>query len=175
VASKPFLVQVATLLRRPGSRRVEHRQGLIRDLAVSGSAVPRGTEVSVDVVLESVHRGILASGDVATRWSGPCRRCLEPAGGDLAVQVRELFEEGGDCEQSYPLRGDQLDLEPLARDAIVLELPLAPLCQPGCQGLCPTCGANRNRQECGCGDSVPPDPRWAGLDALARPAEEREQ
>ena len=50
------------------------------------------------------------------------------------------------------------------RDAIVLELPMAPLCREDCRGLCPQCGADRNEAECGC--VAPRDPRWANLDVL---------
>ena len=67
-------------------------------------------------------------------------------------------------DEAYPLAGDELDLEPLARDAVLLELPLAPLCTEDCQGLCPTCGANRNTESCDC--APPADPRWAALDVL---------
>jgi uncharacterized protein len=50
------------------------------------------------------------------------------------------------------------------RDAIVLELPMAPLCRDDCRGLCPQCGADRNEADCGC--VAPADPRWANLDVL---------
>jgi uncharacterized protein len=67
-------------------------------------------------------------------------------------------------EDTYPLEGDQLDLRPLVRDALLLELPLAPLCQPDCLGLCPRCGADLNTGPCSC---VPDrDPRWGALDVL---------
>ena len=54
--------------------------------------------------------------------------------------------------------------EPLVRDAVLLDLPLAPLCSEECLGLCPQCGANWNEGSCGC----PPvtDARWAALDRL---------
>jgi uncharacterized protein len=68
-------------------------------------------------------------------------------------------------EETYPLLGDHLDLEPLARDAVLLALPLAPLCREDCAGLCPTCGAERAGGACGC-DPAPVDPRWAALDVL---------
>ncbi len=58
-----------------------------------------------------------------------------------------------------------VDLAPLVRDAVLLGLPPAPLCEEGCLGLCPVCGANRNEARCSC-DASPPDPRWAALDAL---------
>ena len=77
------------------------------------------------------------------------------------------MDGAGRDEEAYPLRGDELDLEPLARDAVILELPLAPLCSEGCLGLCPTCGANRNTEPCAC--APPSDPRWSALDALREP------
>ena len=68
-------------------------------------------------------------------------------------------------EETYPLLGDQLDLQPLARDAVLLNLPQVPLCREDCAGLCPVCGADRNDEPCGC-EVEAGDPRWATLDAL---------
>ena len=79
--------------------------------------------------------------------------------------MRELFEQDSDLEETYPLHGDQIDLEPLARDAVLLELPLTPLCAEDCQGLCSTCGANRNEGDCG-HSITSTDSRWASLDVL---------
>lgn len=165
---RPFVVPAATLRRQAGSRRRVQRSGRIPELYVSASAVPASEEVEVDVVLESVHGGILATGTVTAPWRGDCRRCLEPASGVLVVDVRELFEAGGDEGDTYPLGKEDLDLEPLVRDAVVLELPLAPLCDPACQGLCPRCGANWNQTRCDC-EVASFDPRWAALDALRVP------
>lgn len=105
-------------------------------------------------MLEPAHPGVLVSGVVSAAWAGECRRCLGSVGGQLRVAVRELYERDGDIETTYALKGQELDLEALARDAILLELPLAPLCQAACRGLCPVCGADRNLSECRC---VPPD------------------
>jgi uncharacterized protein len=148
--SRPFLVGVANLA-RTGARR-EHRSGVIEGLAVSGSRVPRGAEVDVDVLLEPVHGGVLVSGVVGSRWEGECRRCLVAAAGTVRAEVRELYEDRSDGQETYALTGDQLDLEPLARDAVLLELPQAPLCREGCQGLCPQCGADLNEGVCACND-----------------------
>jgi len=87
--------------------------------------------------------------------------------GTVVAEVRERYAPVGGAdrdEEAYPLSGDELDLEPLARDAILLELPLAPLCSENCRGLCPACGANRNTDPCDCAPVA--DPRWAALDAL---------
>ncbi len=160
----PFVVHAARLRRQVGSRWHEVRRGVIEDLACAGSAVPAGSEVEADVVLESVVGGLSASGTVRAPWAGTCRRCLEPAGGTLVVPVREHFTEGGDGEETYPLHDGEVDLEPMVHDAVLLELPQAPLCGPGCLGLCPQCGANRNLEACSCQPGR--DERWAALDML---------
>ena len=81
--------------------------------------------------------------------------------------MRELYTDDGDGEETYPLVDHEVDLEPLVRDAVLLELPLAPLCRADCQGLCPFCGVNRNDEACGC--EAPADPRWSALDVLRVP------
>ena len=163
----PFVVGVAKLRRQPGHRWHEVRHGVVEDLACSGSAVPAGAECAAEVTLEAIGGGVEVTGTVSAAWEGTCRRCLAPASGVLHVPVRELYTPGGDGEETYPLVDDQVDLQPLVHDAVLLELPQAPLCRPGCQGLCPTCGADRNEGTCGC--RAPVDPRWAVLDALRRP------
>lgn len=166
MAPNPFLVSVTALRRSPGGTvQAERRCGPLTGLAVTSARVPDGAEVCVDVDLESVHGGIMAHGIVATTWEGECRRCLGTATGTVHAEVRELFEPGSDADETYPLMGEQLDLAPLARDAVLLELPQAPLCAEACQGLCPTCGANLNEDGCSC-EAQATDPRWAALDAL---------
>ena len=58
------------------------------------------------------------------------------------TRAEELFayQAGGDAPYDYLLDGDLLDLEPALRDALVLELPLSPLCSLDCPGLCGQCG-----------------------------------
>jgi uncharacterized protein len=176
VTARPFIVNVAGIRRTPGARRPEQRRGRIEDLTVTGSEVPPGAEVDIDAVLEVINGGIVVLGTVTAPWVGECRRCLGEVRGELAVEVREIYEPrtaGEEAasieaeEETYPLLGDQLDLMPLARDAVLLNLPLAPLCRDDCAGLCPTCGADRNEGPCGC-PPKDPDPRWATLDALRR-------
>ena len=56
----------------------------------------------------------------------------------------------------------ELDLEPLAREAVQLAAPIAPLCRRDCPGLCPECGVDLNAGPHDHGD-VPIDPRLAKL------------
>jgi uncharacterized protein len=165
--SRPFVVQVAALRKTAGATRREERQGVIDDLAAIGVSVPDGQPVVTDLVLSSYPGGITASGTVSAPWVGECRRCGGRAGGTVVAQVRERYAPAGGTdrdEDAYPLSGDELDLEPLARDAVLLDLPLAPLCAPDCRGLCPQCGTNWNERTCACTPAG--DPRWAALDVL---------
>jgi len=162
---RAFGVNVADLLQRPGARRREHLVGRVRDLRVVDSAVPADAEVTLDALLEWVTEGILATGSVTAPWMGDCRRCLGPVTGQTTVDFRELFEGQPREGESYRLAGDHIDMEPLVREALLLDLPLAPLCSPDCAGLCPTCGADLNLGPCGC-PPAPADPRWAALQGL---------
>jgi len=162
---KPFVVNVADLVNRPGARRHEVRVGEIGDLVVSGSRVPPATDVEIDAVLEWVTEGVLATGSAAATWQAECRRCLAPVTGVVRAQFRELFEETPTEGETYRLKHEYLDLAPLGRDAVLLDLPLAPLCRDDCAGLCPTCGVDRNLTDCECA-SEQNDPRWAALDIL---------
>jgi|SRR5271165_1690076 len=164
---RPFVVHVGKLRRDVGARWHEERLGCIEELDCSGSAVPADAPLLADVVLESVLGGVSVTGTVVAPWVGECRRCLAPASGQLRLAVRELYTVGGDGDDTYPLVEDEVDLEPLVHDAVLLELPPAPLCRPDCRGLCPACGANRNEAECGCEPSR--DPRWGALDVLRVP------
>jgi len=163
---KPFIVNVSDLLNKPGARREERVEGrLDGPITVVDSSIRSDTPVGVDAVLEWVSDGLLITGVVTGGWQGPCRRCLGPVRGELGAQVQELFEARPRDGESYPLQHDRIDLEPLAREALTLELPLAPLCSEDCRGLCATCGADLNLGDCGC-PVITADLRWAALDAL---------
>lgn len=175
--ARPLVVDVGRLLRDPGERLHEERAATLPGLGVLGAVVPPDSAVSVDVVIEAMdERSLVATGEVRALWKAECSRCLRPIAGQVTAVVRELFEspsatrpqEGEstlDDQEIYPLVGEQVDLEPLARDAVLLALPPAPLCAEDCAGLCPVCGADRNEGDCGC-DTTVRDERWAALDAL---------
>jgi uncharacterized protein len=108
--------------------------------------VPTGAELDLDLRLESVMDGVLVSGVVTAPVSGECGRCLADVSDTLAVRIQELFvypeasTSHDDDDEVAQLQGDFLDLTPTLRDAVVLALPLTPLCSEDCQGLCATCG-----------------------------------
>jgi uncharacterized protein len=172
-APYPFTVHVARLRRATGSESHEVRRGSVDEagpLAEEGidpgrSVVPAGAEAEADIRLRSYEGGIAVVGTVRAPWTGVCRRCATPVGGELVIAVKERFAAGATIDDElYPIDDDTIDLGPLMRDAIVLELPATPLCRPDCRGLCPHCGADLNEGACDC--VAPPDPRWANLDVL---------
>jgi uncharacterized protein len=102
-----------------------------------------------------------------TELDGPCMRCLEDAGQEIAVDAREVDQPGGGEELSSPyLERDELDLRGWARDALALALPAQILCREECLGLCPVCGENLNEAGPEHGHEREPDPRWAALREL---------
>lgn len=116
-----------------------------RDMAVELARIPAGADLDLDVQLEGVTEGVLVTATVTAPLAGECARCLDPFTSATKVRFQELFvlaaDEQPDAEDSYRLDGTGLlDLEPALRDAMVLDLPLAPLCEEGCQGLCVVCG-----------------------------------
>ena len=171
---RPFVVNVADLIHRPGARRHEHLSGRIGEpMHVAETVVPADAPLEIDVTLEEVSDGVVAHGTATTLWTAPCRRCLGPATAAFPVEFREMFAMHPDSEgETYPIRHNTIDLEVLAREAILLDLPLAPLCSEACRGLCPTCGADLNDGPCSCA-TAPKDPRWAALETLL-PATEPE-
>lgn len=127
--------------------------------------VPPGSSVEFELRLESVVEGVLVTGAAEVTLAGQCGRCLEPISFDEEIDLQELYlypDKEPDDEEASRLEDDLLDLEPLLRDTVVLDLPYTPLCRPDCAGLCPDCGANLNADSDHAHDDRI-DPRWAGL------------
>ena len=131
--------------RQPGAAREETRTIPAPDsLRVELAAVPAGAEVDVTIRLEAVHEGVLVTGTATAPVNGECARCLEPVTSSVEASFQELYHyepsPSEDEEDVLLLDGDLLDLEPVLRDAVVLALPLSPLCSDDCAGLCAQCG-----------------------------------
>ena len=171
----PFVVSVSSLRKHVGSTAAVafcapfDPDGELAASAPGAAEVPPGAAVDVRLTLASFLGGIAVTGTLVAPWRAACRRCARDVGGVLDVRVQERYTPGAapDDDDAYPLVGEEIDLSDLVRDAVVLELPLAPLCREDCAGLCPSCGADRNEGPCGCQPET--DPRWATLDALRVP------
>jgi uncharacterized protein len=183
---QPLVLDTRELGRRPGSmRRVRQTVLAPEEMGRPLASVPAGSELVLDLRLESVMEGVLVSGTVDATMSGECGRCLDPVSAPLQVEIQELYSypdsgpygsrSGGrsdDDDEIPSLVDDLIDLEPVLRDALVLALPMSPLCREDCPGLCPDCGEQlAELPEDHSHDAV--DPRWAalaGLRAQAQPA-----
>jgi uncharacterized protein len=113
-------------------------------MRVELAEVPAGAEVEMSVRLEAVSEGVLVTGTATVPVVGECARCLDPLATSVEVSFQELYayepSPDSDEEDGQMLDGDLLDLEPVFRDAVVLALPLSPLCTDDCPGLCAECG-----------------------------------
>jgi uncharacterized protein len=163
--STTLRIPLAAALRHPGNARPVVANVELDGLAGVAAEIEAGRPVAIDLLLERVPEGIVVRGNLTAPWSSACSRCLEPVGGEISVHVDELFETHPLEGETYKLDDDVIDLEPMVRDALLLELPLAPLCNADCAGLCATCGANRNLTHCECATNEI-DPRWAALRSL---------
>src|SRR6516165_2300382 len=147
------------------------------DMRLELARVPVGADMQLDVRFEAVTEGVLVTGSATAPLAGECARCLAPLATAVAASFTELylyardrhdhrdrFDENTeqDDEERY-LDGDLLDLEPVLRDAVVLALPMSPLCREDCPGLCVECGVPLADAGPGHGHEDAPDPRWAGL------------
>lgn len=165
-ARDPLVLDTRELGRRPGSMRAVRRSapapaGFGLDLV----RVPEGSAIDLDLRLEAVMEGVLVSGAVHAAVAGECARCLEPISAAVDAEICELYVYPGhesDDDDVGSLTGDLIDFEPRLRDAIVLALPLAPVCADSCKGLCATCGVRLSDAPADHAHDDT-DPRWAAL------------
>ena len=165
-APTPYVVNVRDLVHRPGEMRERDLDFAVPERLGEGAAsVAAGEQLHIHLRLEGLHDGVLATGEVDTLARGECVRCLDPVELDVQVDFQELFAYSPDEAFDFVVRDDQLDLEPVVRDAVVLSLPFQPVCRPDCPGLDPLTGERLP-------DGYEPpveqaiDPRWAALEGL---------
>lgn len=139
-----------------------------------GEATIKTTVRKGDLPGEYVADGVVTfAADLA------CSRCVEPypfaSTSDFHVRLRPRPEVSEENEEIEITDAEELDVEyyaersiplrHLALEQIQLSIPMKPLCDEGCLGLCPTCGANLAREQCACETSVA-DGRWGALQGI---------
>src|SRR3954449_2305642 len=169
-AANLWKLDLRELGRRAGSmQRIERTLPAPAEWRVELIGVPEGGDVHLRLRLESVMEGVLVTGDLDVPVTGSCARCLEPIEDTLHLDVQELYAyEGSTTEATSEedevrrIEGDFLDLAPLVRDTVVLNLPLAPVCTDDCAGLCVDCGQRLDDLPADHSHEIV-DARWAGL------------
>ena len=98
-----------------------------------------------------VPQGILAQCDFRASVKAECVRCLAEFLQPIHTVFNELyaFKSKAVTESGLILPEDgNIDLAPLAREYMLLEIPISPLCRPDCKGLCIICGEDLNTHLC---------------------------
>ncbi len=154
---------VRDLMQRPGEMREQQLTVSVPEQFGEGLvAVRAGSTLEIDLRLESVHEGILATAEVDGTADGECGRCLIDIAQPVEVEFQELFAYHSGEAFEYEVQDDHVDLEPLIRDAVVLALPFQPVCRPDCPGLDPETGLRlADHPELDTPEHA--DPRWAAL------------
>lgn len=160
---RPLRVNAVELLRQPGA---------VRDVTLAVAAAPLDAEherlvgdIRVAVRLTALNDGIEVDGTVSADWATVCRRCLVDLSGTAVGVVDELYQIEPLDPDAYLIEDGQLDLAPLVRETVLLELDNERLCRDDCAGLCPVCGVDRNTTRCTC-DTTVRDDRWAALEGF---------
>ena len=188
MSKNPFLFNTHDLPHRPGEmREYELTIDSHEELGFEVLSIAADEPIDIDLRIESVAEGILASASIRTEASGECGRCLDAVFYDVDESFQELYEYVEDPRQARKknkpgkkrpqksddddldedlvrqMDGELIDLDGPIRDAIILNLPINPLCSPDCPGLCPDCGLKWIELP----DDhahAPADIRWAGLE-----------
>lgn len=179
-----FQLNTYELPRRAGEMKEYELDIVVNErFGVDLIAVPAGDLIEVDIRLESVTEGVLLSADVYAVAKGECIRCLDPVEIVIDRKIQELYNyeptnergkrkkkqeeslEDLEIEDELMMDGEIMDLETPIRDAVVLSLPINPLCSQDCLGLCPDCGGKwADLPEDHAHETI--DARWAGLGGL---------
>lgn len=141
---------------------------------------PEFADLFGDLVIEKCGTTLRIKGTLRFSAMLECSRCLKGFTGPYEQPI-ELFYRTGKLEDSLPgkevelhsddlnvivYNGNELDIWPDIREAMLLALPMKPLCSDNCHGICPSCGKDLNSGKCKCrNDSI--DPRWESLLKLA--------
>lgn len=177
-ARSPLVLDTRDLPRRPGAMRAAERTiKAPADLGLEMIGVAEGDPLELRLSLQSVSEGVYVSGTVSGHLTGDCGRCLRPIDAAFVVTIGELYayahsatDETTDEDEVGRIQEDLIDLEPALRDAVVLELPVNPLCRDDCPGLCPDCGVPLDELPAGHSHQLL-DSRWAALSQMKIPEE----
>ena len=152
MARSPYVISLIDLPRQEGAHMVwEQCLRASEDIGVEMIGVRRGEDIDIRLTLASVSEGVYVSGVVTTPVHGQCSRCLRDIDTEIREDIAELVlyperydalvaQGDEDASQAHVVVDEQIDIEPIIRDAIVLSLPFVPVCREDCRGLCPECG-----------------------------------
>lgn len=182
--AKAFLLSIHELPRRSGEYRDYHRTiQMDRPFGLEMIAIAPQDPIDLTITATSVDEGVLIRGRVRAHASGECARCLAPVEMEIDQGFDELYEyeskasslsdEDVETDQILMVVEDSVDLAIPVRDAVILALPVNPLCEEDCRGLCSICGVPWRDLEVGHAHEEQ-DPRWQALEGLAQKLKEKD-
>jgi len=151
-----------------------------KDEIVSDSIL---SPVNAHLKIEKLGDEVLVKGELTTEVHLQCGRCLKDFQQTLSVPVEVVYHPAEELkrEENYEITneeldtdfytGEELDLFNILKEQIELNLPMKPLCNDSCKGLCPSCGKNLNSGNCKC-SVKDTDPRFAALKQLIKERKE---
>lgn len=138
-----------------------------------GLGPPLDSAVTVETTLEKTGSQIFLRASLQTEGTFTCDRCLSAFTRPVTAAYRMFYL----FEAADPTRLDPAEVQLISPalnvidvtddvcQTLLLSIPLKLLCRDACRGLCPTCGRNRNLEDCNCREELT-DPRWEGLKKL---------
>ncbi len=161
-----FEINLEELFNRVGSKIQLDHTADFSDLDVNGEK-PFRDPVKITGVIQNIAEVVFMDATVQATEYTVCDRCATDVVKHLSVPMQHTFvpELENEDDDGYIVVPDMiLDLDALAREDLLLDLPSKVLCREDCKGLCPQCGKNLNDGPCDCKEPV--DPRLAGLLSL---------
>ena len=161
-----FKVPIKELMKHPGNMRETALKEVLEErIGTELAYLPVGAELEIELRLESVHEGILATAEVFGDGLTMCSRCLDEIKLEIEVDFQELFAYSSSSDDELVVSGEHIDLEQIVIDSVVLSLPFQPVCSPDCLGLCVECG-KKWIEDPGHEHQAPVDSRFAALQGL---------
>ena len=144
-------LDVSRAVKEPGQSFPFEAAAEVEDMVVLDDPV-RFSGVTLKGRMVGVVGGVRVTADVEGEVHSRCAKCLEPVSERLSSEIDALFarEPDPDDPDQFPLEGYKIETDVIAREALVLALPMRFLCREDCRGLCPVCGVNRNISPCTC-------------------------
>jgi uncharacterized protein len=138
--------------------------GMLNDVQEVLSIAPAHLRLKAVETARNTYR---VDGSITTEMTYRCARCLSPFSRRVEIPFDEVYatEESLEDGDVNIFDGERIDLAPAVEQAVLLSIPLVPLCETSCRGLCPQCGTNLNVDTCGC-ERRAADPRWEALTRL---------
>ncbi len=146
-----MLLDVSRAFKDPGQSYPFEAEAVIEPMIVLDDPV-RFTNVRLSGQMVGTGEAVRVSASVEADVESRCALCLEPVHRHLTAEIDALFarEPDPDDPDQFLLDGYKIETDDIAREALLLELPMRFVCSETCKGICPICGTNRNIALCTC-------------------------